>query len=230
MSGLSKCSMCNRYYTYSDEFDMALSESCESAAKYYKAVVRCKCGNKSIAGGESSIMNFEPYEEGILMFGFKYNAIEHKDLRVFDVVMLIECEETDSMMMGSTYHHDRGYSLIPGNPGRTIYLKPERLDILGPINDVTIDTNVSYEEMIEPPDLGNELQHEHHVECREPSDTIGRGLKIPQIFSDFDGDYVSNKSAVIFEAFCEQYPQSPTHRLNRKLFKSWFKRNKSRFK
>ena len=140
MSGLSRCPMCNRYYTYSDEFDMALSEGCESAAKYYKAVVKCECGNKYVTGGESAIMDFEPYEEDIMVFGFKYNAIEHKDLRVFDVVMLIECEETDPMMMASTYHHDRGYSLIPGNPGRTIYLKPEQPDILGSINDVTKST------------------------------------------------------------------------------------------
>lgn len=229
MSGLSRCPMCNRYYTYSDEFDIALSEGCESAAKYYKAVIKCQCGNKDVAGGESVIMNFEPYDECIMMFGFKYDETKHKDLQIFDAVMLIECEESDPYQMASTYHHDHGSSLIPGNPGRTIYLKPEQPDILGSINGVTIDTNVSYEEMIEPPELGNELQHEHHVECREPSDTIGRGLKIPQIFSDFDGDYVSNKSAVIFEAFCEQYPQSPTHRLNRKLFTSWFKRNKSRF-
>ena len=129
MSGLSRCPICSRYYTYSDEFDMALSEGCESAAKYYKAVIKCQCSDKSVAGGESAIMDFEPYKEGIMMFGFNYNESEHQNLQIFDAVMLIECEKDDPMMMASTYHHDSGSCLLPNNPGRTIYLKPVIPDI-----------------------------------------------------------------------------------------------------
>lgn len=120
-SCLNHCDACDSYYGYPEEFDIALNEGC-AANDSYAAVIKCHCGNKRVAGGETCNSYDEP---GIMMFGGKYDPKKERDheLPEFNAVMLTECSVDDPEKVASTYH-SFGYCLQPGVTGRTIHLKP----------------------------------------------------------------------------------------------------------
>lgn len=94
--GLYKCQNCNQYFGYPQEFEDDLdSEVIKKGV--YRAIVRCECGNTHGIGGERC-----EYDEGvpaIMMFGFdlrNYKTRVDEELKVYNAVMLIECEESES--------------------------------------------------------------------------------------------------------------------------------------
>jgi hypothetical protein len=107
---LYQCPECNQYYQLSNKLHSDISKGCKEKG-WYQGVVVCKCGRKTVAGGE------EHEKNEIYMYGHEYNYMQHGHEKLYDAVMLVECKEGEET--ASTYE---GRSIL--NTGRTVYLKP----------------------------------------------------------------------------------------------------------